>query len=102
MWLVRTALILERRTKLYRKLRDENQFMSQIKTDTLLNWETVKIFVRLPSLAPASGRLLTLGGADGGAFRVGATTECNACLSKRVLQGLQRLGTSSPLRFVRS
>lgn len=34
------------RTKLYRKLRDENQFMSQIKTDTLLNWETVKIFVR--------------------------------------------------------
>lgn len=31
---------------LYRKLRDESQFMHQIKTDTLFNFETVKIFVR--------------------------------------------------------
>ncbi|KDE04641.1 hypothetical protein MVLG_04940 [Microbotryum lychnidis-dioicae p1A1 Lamole] len=42
---VATSIILaESRTKLYRKLRDESQFMHQIKTDTLFNWETVKIF----------------------------------------------------------
>lgn len=45
-----SVTLAESRTKLYRKLRDENQFMSQIKTDTLLNWETVKIFVSLNSL----------------------------------------------------
>lgn len=44
-----SVTLAESRTKLYRKLRDENQFMSQIKTDTLLNWETVKIFVSLNS-----------------------------------------------------
>ncbi|SCV73980.1 BQ2448_6410 [Microbotryum intermedium] len=42
---VATSITLaESRTKLYRKLRDESQFMHQIKTDTLFNWETVKIF----------------------------------------------------------
>lgn len=43
---VATSISLaESRTKLYRKLRDESQFMHQIKTDTLFNFETVKIFV---------------------------------------------------------
>lgn len=40
-----SVTLAESRTKLYRALRDQNVFMSQIKTDSLLNWETVKIFV---------------------------------------------------------
>ncbi|KAL8287124.1 hypothetical protein RQP46_003576 [Phenoliferia psychrophenolica] len=39
-----SVMLAESRTKLYRKLRDESMFMHQIKTDTLFNWETVKIF----------------------------------------------------------
>ncbi|GAA6063468.1 hypothetical protein JCM10212_006330 [Sporobolomyces blumeae] len=34
--------LAESRVKLYRSLRDESQFMHQIKTDTLFNFETVK------------------------------------------------------------
>jgi len=42
---VSTSLTLaESRIKMVRKLRDENQLMHQIKTDTLFNYETVKIF----------------------------------------------------------
>ncbi|ORY83494.1 hypothetical protein BCR35DRAFT_351964 [Leucosporidium creatinivorum] len=42
---VTTSIILaESRTKLYRSLRDESQFMHQIKTDVLFNFETVKVF----------------------------------------------------------
>ncbi|KAM0790019.1 hypothetical protein ACM66B_005348 [Microbotryomycetes sp. NB124-2] len=39
-----SVMLAESRVKLYRKLRDENQFMHQIKTDALFNYETVKIF----------------------------------------------------------
>ncbi|GAA5934447.1 uncharacterized protein JCM15063_004578 [Sporobolomyces koalae] len=37
-----SVTLAESRTKLYRSLRDESQFMHQIKTDTLFNFETVK------------------------------------------------------------
>ncbi|GAA5892981.1 hypothetical protein JCM5296_003397 [Sporobolomyces johnsonii] len=37
-----SVTLAQSRTKLYRKLRDEGQFMHQIKTDTLLNYESVK------------------------------------------------------------
>ncbi|GAA6015414.1 hypothetical protein JCM11491_000421 [Sporobolomyces phaffii] len=37
-----SVTLAESRTKLYRGLRDESQFMHQIKTDTLFNFETVK------------------------------------------------------------
>ncbi|GAA5826994.1 hypothetical protein JCM3770_007379, partial [Rhodotorula araucariae] len=40
-----SVLLAESRTKLYRELRDQNQFAHQIKTDTLMNYEGVKIFV---------------------------------------------------------
>ncbi|KAK4051664.1 ATP-binding cassette-type vacuolar membrane transporter Hmt1 [Microbotryomycetes sp. JL221] len=39
-----SVMLAESRVKLYRELRDENQFMHQIKTDALFNYETVKIF----------------------------------------------------------
>lgn len=42
---VSTSVILaESRTKLYRSLRDEDQYMRAIKTDVLLQFEAVKIF----------------------------------------------------------
>ncbi|KAI5476886.1 vacuolar ABC heavy metal transporter Hmt1 [Pseudohyphozyma bogoriensis] len=42
---VTTSMVLaESRTQLRRKLRDASQFMRQIQTDTLFNWETAKIF----------------------------------------------------------
>ncbi|BGP26050.1 vacuolar ABC heavy metal transporter Hmt1 [Rhodotorula toruloides] len=39
-----SVTLAESRTKLYRKLRDESQFMHQLKSDVLFNWETAKIF----------------------------------------------------------
>ncbi|GAA5898274.1 hypothetical protein JCM6882_000117 [Rhodosporidiobolus microsporus] len=42
---VATSITLaQSRTKLYRRVRDANQYAQQIKTDTLFSWETVKIF----------------------------------------------------------
>ncbi|GAA5931007.1 hypothetical protein JCM10213_003968 [Rhodosporidiobolus nylandii] len=39
-----SVTLAQSRTKMYRKLRDESQYMSQIKTDTLFSFESVKIF----------------------------------------------------------
>ncbi|GAA5981911.1 hypothetical protein JCM11641_001939 [Rhodosporidiobolus odoratus] len=39
-----SVTLAQSRTKLYRKLRDESQYMHQIKTDTLFNWESTKYF----------------------------------------------------------
>ncbi|GAA6019380.1 hypothetical protein JCM10207_001279 [Rhodosporidiobolus poonsookiae] len=42
---VATSITLaQSRTKMYRQLRDQSQYMHQIKTDTLFNWDTCKIF----------------------------------------------------------
>ncbi|GAA5884497.1 hypothetical protein JCM3774_004556 [Rhodotorula dairenensis] len=40
-----SVTLAESRTKLYRALRDESQFMHQLKSDVLFNYETTKIFV---------------------------------------------------------
>ncbi|GAA5822325.1 hypothetical protein JCM11251_006301 [Rhodosporidiobolus azoricus] len=42
---VATSITLaQSRVRLYRRVRDANQYAQQIKTDTLFSWETVKIF----------------------------------------------------------
>lgn len=40
-----SVLLAESRVKLYRELRDQSQFAHQIKTDVIMNYEGVKLFV---------------------------------------------------------
>lgn len=42
LYVATSVSLAESRTRLYRRLRDEGQFMHQIKTDVLFNYETVK------------------------------------------------------------